>query len=363
MELTLEPNGSAAAPPAPRHQRQLGGSIVAVRGLTKRFPDRRSVGELARLEPRRPPVTVVDAIDLDVVEGEVFGLLGPNGAGKTTIFKMLSTMVTPDAGIATIAGFDIRRERSSIRSVLASVPAEERSLNWRLSAVENLRLFAALQRVPTDECAARITSTLATVGLAETGEKRVGEFSAGMRQRLLIARALITRPRILLLDEPTRTLDPVSARELRRFLRDELVTRQRCTILLATHNAEEAFDFCDRAAVLHRGRVLAVGAADELTSCFGEERYLLLTRTPDHPGFTALERRGLLQRKGVLDSTTDGWTNMDCVITGGPPRCAEVLRMLAERGVEVARLERIELSLADLITHIVRAHDTETGHA
>ena len=338
-------------------------AVVTARELTKRFAPRRSIRDVLRFARRPSAVTVVDRVTLDVLPGEVFGLLGPNGAGKTTIFKMLSTMIAPDDGAATVYGFDIQDDAPSIRGVLASVPADERSLNWRLSAHENLLVYAALQRIPRRQTSARIATVLRTVGLVDDRSKRVAEFSSGMRQRLLIARALLTEPKVLLLDEPTRTLDPVSARELRRFLREELVERQGCTILLATHNTDEAFGFCDRVAVLDRGRVLAIGTTSELTARFGEERYRIVT-TGVHGGvFDALEQRGLLRRIGVVEITADAWTTLECTIAGPHASSAEVLRTLVERGVAVARLERIDTSLADLITNIIGAHAPEPQHA
>jgi ABC-type multidrug transport system ATPase subunit len=330
-------------------------AMVSGRGLTKRFAPRARIRELVRFARRAPPVTVVDGVSLDVYPGEVFGLLGPNGAGKTTIFKMLATMIAPDAGKATVSGFDVARDAASVRGVLASVPADERSLNWRISADENLRLFAALQHIHPREVSARIAWALDTVALADTGDKRVAEFSSGMRQRLLIARALLTRPRILLLDEPTRTLDPLSARELRRFLREELVAVHGCTILLATHNPDEAFGFCDRVAVLHRGRVLATGAASELAARFGEDRYRIVVTGADEHVFAALESRGMLHRRAPAERTLDGWDSVECTIGGGPARSVDLIRALIGNGVALARLERIEPSLADLISRIIKA--------
>jgi ABC-2 type transport system ATP-binding protein len=235
------------------------------------------------------------------------------------------------------------------------VIADERSLNWRLSARENLLLFAALQHVPRADTRPRVDAVLDRVGLSTAGGKLVGEYSSGMRQRLLIARALLTRPQILLLDEPTRALDPLSAQELRQFLREELIGRQRCTIVLATHNTDEAFTFCDRVAVLHRGQLLATGVATELSARFSEERYRVLTPDADHPAFVSLEQRGLLRRIRTSASSTEGWTSLECVIAGDPSRSANLLRLLVEQGVEVARLERVEPSLADLITRIIAA--------
>jgi ABC-2 type transport system ATP-binding protein len=346
--LAPAPFGSSTYSPAPS-------PVIVLRELTKRYAARKGFREILRSGPRASAVTVVDRVSFDVASGEVFGLLGPNGAGKTTIFKMLSTMVAPNGGDATVAGFDVVGESASVRSVLATVPADERSLNWRLSARENLLLFAALQQVPRADTRSRIDAVLDRVGLATAGSKLVAEYSSGMRQRLLIARALLTRPQILLLDEPTRALDPLSAQELRQFLREELIGRQRCTIMLATHNTDEAFAFCDRVAVLHRGQLRATGATTELSARFGEERYRVLTLHADHPAFATLEQRGLLRRIGNSATATDGWTSMECVIAGDPSRSAHLLRFLVEQGVEVARLERVEPSLADLITRIITA--------
>ena len=335
---------------------------VEIDGLTKRFPARRGMRELLARVGRRES-TVVDQVSFDVAVGEVFGVLGPNGAGKSTIFRMLSTMVAPDGGTATVCGHDIALEPSRVRATLAAVSSDERSLNWRLSGRENLLLFAALHKVPRNETDALVTSMLRTVGLDGTGNKMVAAFSSGMRQRLLIARALLARPKVLLLDEPTRALDPISAQEFRQFLRTELVDRHRCTILLATHNADEALGFCDRVVVLNRGRVLATGTATELKARFGEERYRIVTMEPEHSCFTRLETLGMIRRLTRGSRAVDGWFVVDCAIPGDPSRTANVLQLLLNCGVRVARLERVEPSLADLIAGIIDASAREIAHA
>jgi len=191
----------------------------------------------------------------------------------------------------------------------------------------------------------------------------VAAFSSGMRQRLLIARALLSRPRVLLLDEPTRALDPISAQEFRAFLRRELIERQQCTIVLATHNADEALGFCDRVVVLNRGRVLATGPASELTARFGEERYRIVTADPDHPAFTRLENAGLLRRTSIPPRANGDWRVVECAIPGDPSCTAHVLRLLLESGVPVARLERSDLSLAELISRIITRSTMGEPHA
>ena len=325
---------------------------VSIAGLSKRFRVRRPLATAVRAPLGRETRLALAGIDLDVNEGEFLGLLGPNGAGKTTLFKILSTLILPDSGRATVLGHDVVRNPVSTRRLVAPVIADERSLHWRLNAVENLRLFSALHGVPSREVSARVRELLTLVGLETTTAQLVGTFSSGMKQRLLIARALLARPRVLLLDEPTRSLDPISARALRAFLRDELVGRQGCTVLLATHSADEAFGLCDRVAVLDRGRLLATGPVERLAQDVGDERYRAWTRDAQHPAWRALGERGVLAH---LNSAVkeDEWTRIDVDVPGGLDQAAHVLDLLTCAGVRVARFERAPLTLAELLDRIV----------
>ncbi|HEX5437349.1 MAG TPA: ABC transporter ATP-binding protein [Gemmatimonadaceae bacterium] len=331
---------------------------VRIAGLTKRFPERRPWRELL-LHPRQGrQVAVLRNVTIDIARGEFFGLLGPNGAGKTTLFKTLATLILPDEGNVSVAGHDVVHQPAAVRRALAPVIADERSLYWRLTARANLALFAALQGLREPLASERVDELLAVVELLDVGEKMVGAFSSGMKQRLLIARALLARPQVLLLDEPTRSLDPLSARALRRFLRAEISERQGCTVLLATHNAEEALELCDRVAVLDHGRLLASGSTDALAAELGDERYRVWTRDPEHPSWRALTEQGAIGAPVTAGVEEDGWVRVEMEISGGLDRAAHVVAFLACQGVAVARFERITLSLADLIERIVaRSHD------
>jgi ABC-2 type transport system ATP-binding protein len=329
-------------------------SIVRIEGLHKRFPRRAGWRALLRHPRRREMVTVLDDVTVDIRQGEFFGLLGPNGAGKTTLFKTLSTLVWPDGGSAWIAGHEIRRDPAAVRRVLTPVVPEERSLNWRLSARQNLALFATLHGLSGAEAERRIAELLDAVELQDAGAKLVAEFSSGMRQRLLLARALLARPRVLLLDEPTRSLDPISARRFRAFLRDDIAGRHGCTVLLATHNAEEALELCDRVGVLHHGRLLAVGAPAELARRFGEDRYRLVLRDAPTGLLPALERKGDITKAVEQPPELPGWTTVELGIAGGPQGAADLLAGLTAAGASVALLERIRFTLADLIESIVK---------
>ncbi|HEV2131435.1 MAG TPA: ABC transporter ATP-binding protein [Longimicrobiaceae bacterium] len=347
------------APPQPRTRQPL----VRLEGLTKRFPVRRRLRHLLLHPFRSEYAPVIRDVTCEIGEGEFFGLLGPNGAGKTTLFKMLATLVLPDEGAATIAGYDVVRDAALVRRVLAPVIADERSLYWRLSARENLKLFAVLHRLDNAEIRARVEEVLRAVGLEDTAEKMVGQFSSGMKQRLLIARALLSRPRVLLLDEPTRSLDPISARRFRLFLREEILGRQGCTVLLATHNTEEALELCDRVAVLDRGRLLAVGSAQELSREISEDRYRLWTKAPDHPALASLAARGRICPLGAEPADAEGWVPLRIEVPGNTEAAADVLASLALEGMPIARFERIPLALADLIERIILHADAQGGEA
>lgn len=335
--------------------------IIRIEGVSKRFPIRRGWVDTI-LHPRRTEAqTALDDITLEIREGEIFGLLGQNGAGKTTLFKILATLVLPDEGNVEVAGYDIVRAGARVRELLTPVIPNERSLYWRISARENLRLYAALHGVPRRETHDRIEGLLALVGLAEAEEKQVGLFSSGMKQRLLVARALLSSPRVLLLDEPTRSLDPVSARDFRAFIRHEIAGRQGCTVLLATHDPQEVADLCTRIGILERGRLRAVGAADALVQELQVHRFQLWTRSPHHPSLDELQGRWGAERIERQPALADDWTRVAFDLVDGPDRAAELLHWLTGSGVTISRFEKVELPLAELIERV--AADRSAGES
>ncbi len=340
------------------------GVSVEITALGKRFAERRGWQEWLRAPTQRRWHQALDGVSLSVQPGEFFGLLGPNGAGKTTLFKTLSALIVPDAGDARIGGRSILTEAAEVRRLVTPIPADERSLSWRLTALENLRLFGALHGLPDRDAVRRADEVLALVRLEGTGSRLVGAFSSGMRQRLLVARALMGTPRVLLLDEPTRSLDPLSARDLRAFLRDELCRRLGCTILLATHNHEEALECCDAVAVLHRGRVVASGPRAQLVRDLGEDRYRLQARGAGE-ALARLAARGLV-RDPVREETVPGpFEQWRLAVPDHEHGAAAVVTALVHEGAEVAAFSRIEPTLADLIERCVARADApaEAIHA
>jgi ABC-2 type transport system ATP-binding protein len=329
---------------------------IVVEGLTKSFVNRRSWAEILRHPWTAQRTRVLHDVGFSVQPGEFFGVLGPNGAGKTTLFRVLTGMVLPDAGHVDVLGHSPGDNLRAVRRLIGTVLATDRSLYWRISARENMRLFAALHGMPRVEAERRSVELLELVKLGDTGNKMVGTFSSGMRQRLLIARALLSRPRILLLDEPTRSLDPLSAREFRQFLRSDVGIREGCTVLLATHSQEEAMELCDRVMVMHKGHVLATGPVRELQSRFGDSRYAAYVREPGHPAFASLTARALIADVTQGAPSMDGWTAVEMTLPGGAAHAELVLHALVLEGVSMSRFERVDIGLAGLLERVVEAH-------
>jgi ABC-2 type transport system ATP-binding protein len=207
--------------------------------------------------------------------------VGPNGAGKTTLLKILCTLLEPNQGRAALFGRDVVREAAAARRLLGYSPSSERSFFMRLSAQDNLRFYGTLCNLPPRTLEERSARLLAELGLSSSARVPVRNFSTGMLQRLALARALLHQPRLLIFDEPTRSLDPAAAAWWRDHVRRELARARGCTVVLATHNLAEAEEVCDRLAVFHGGRLQAQGTAGEIRRQTGvaslAEAYLRLT--------------------------------------------------------------------------------------
>src|SRR5213594_902306 len=207
---------------------------------------------------------VVD-LELEIEQGELFGLLGPNGAGKTTTVKMLCTLLTPTRGNASIRGLDIVKDANKVRKIVNMVAGGERMLYYRLTGRENLRYFAELYDVPSSFVRKRVQQVLDLVGLADRADDEVEKYSKGMKQRLQIARGMINDPQVLFLDEPTLGLDVDIAKDLRAFIRKQLVEEQGKTALLTTHYLSEAEEMCDRVSFIFKGKIVSTGTPAELS--------------------------------------------------------------------------------------------------
>jgi ABC-2 type transport system ATP-binding protein len=244
--------------------------------LTKRFRQPKRYCDLFLHPFRRDEITVLEDINIQVNKGELFGLLGPNGAGKTTLIKILCTLILPSAGTALVNGHDIKRDGKAIRKSIGYVISEDRSFYWRLTGRQNLRFFAELNNFSRSEADQRIKELVELTGLRDEADKIFKNYSSGMKQRLAIARGLLTNPEILFLDEPTKSLDPIAAHDVKMFIRNRMVGEEKKKVVLATNNMQEAEELCDRVAIIHHRRVKVCETLEEIRRISNKEkRYIL----------------------------------------------------------------------------------------
>jgi ABC-2 type transport system ATP-binding protein len=280
-------------------------------------------------ETRRHEVRALDGIDLSVAEGTILGLLGPNGAGKTTTVRILATLLKPDAGRATVAGLDVVREAQQIRTLIG-LSGQYAAVDENLTGRENLWMFGRLYQLASDIARTRANELLDQFELADAGDRVVKTYSGGMRRRLDLASALIGRPQLLFLDEPTTGLDPRSRFGMWDVIRS--LVREGTTLLLTTQYLEEADELADTIAVVDHGKIIARGTSDDLKAQVGGERIEVVI----HDRTRMDDARRILERIGIGTATVDEHTRRVTVPSdGGATRLATVIREFDEAGIAI----------------------------
>jgi ABC-2 type transport system ATP-binding protein len=284
------------------------------------------------------PVRALDSLTLTVPAGVVFGFLGTNGAGKTTTIRLLLGLLAPTHGHASVLGFDICHQAAAIRERTGAL-LEHPGIYERLTAEDNLDFYGRVWRIPGRERRARIRELLTHLGLWDRRRQRAGTWSRGMKQKLAIARALLHRPSLLFLDEPTAGLDPVAAAALRDDLAN-LVRREGVTVFLTTHNLSEAEKLCTLVGVIRQGRLLAVGHPDELRARAGGARAEIVGR-----GFAPALLAALRARPEVRAVQAQNGRLLIDLHDGVP--LAPLVRLAVEAGAEVEEVHRGAPSLEE----------------
>ena len=233
---------------------------ISIQNLSKTYPPSfPRLKAMLRMEVKSAVEALRD-VSLEVGEGEILGLIGRNGAGKTTLTKVIATLVQPTSGSVTVSGFDSIKDEVKVRSLIGLATAEERSFYWRLSCEKNMMFFARLYGLRDREAKRRIGGIFEKVGLSDIADRRFSNISTGNKQKLAVARALLPDPPILLLDEPTRSLDPLAAAEMRNLIS----SLEDVSVLLTSHNLSEIEELCGRVAVISRGEIKAVDTPERL---------------------------------------------------------------------------------------------------
>ena len=311
---------------------------------------------------RKNEVRALDGLDLVVEEGTVLGLLGPNGDGKTTTVRILATLLRPDAGHATVAGFDVVRQAEQLRAVIG-LSGQYAAVDENLTGRENLTLFGRLYQLTGAESSRRAGELLEQFDLADAGDRVAKTYSGGMRRRLDLASALIGRPRLLFLDEPTTGLDPRSRLGMWDTIRS--LVREGTTLLLTTQYLEEADALADTIAVVDVGKIIARGTADELKAQVGGERIEVVVRDRAAMGLAT----EVLSRDCQGDVTVDDHTwRLTVPAHGGAQSLVTVLRDLDEASIAIDDIGLRRPTLDDVFLTLtghgtVRDEATEEGRA
>ena len=305
---------------------------IATRGLTKRY----------RID------TALDALDLEVPAGCIFGFLGPNGAGKTTTLRLLTGLARPTAGSATVAGIDVATGGRALAERIGALDQDPRYYSW-MTGPELLAFVGRLYGLDGPGLQARVGEVLETIGLAHEGKKRIGGYSGGMRQRLGIGQAMLPRPSVLFLDEPVSSLDPAGRRDVL-----ELIGRLRgtCTVFMSTHILNDVERVCDRVGILNHGRLVTEAPMEELLASHARP---ILEIEPEAgepvPAVDALAARlrGAAWTRDVV-ATSD---LLRVFLSDPAAAAAEALQLVAASGVNVARFERVRPTLEDVFLQLV----------
>jgi ABC-2 type transport system ATP-binding protein len=284
-------------------------------------------------------IRAVDQLSIEVPVGTIFGFLGPNGAGKTTTINMLLGLIEPTHGHAEVLGFDTRTQADEIRMHTGAL-LEHSGVYEYLSAEDNLEFFGRVWELPQSERKVRIEDLLSQMGLWDRREERAGKWSRGMRQKLALARVLLHRPALILLDEPTAGLDVMAAAAIRDDL-ETLVEGSGVTVFLTTHNMAEAERLCDQVAVIREGKLLALGRPDDLRARMAGPRIEIIGR-----GFSEHLIQILEARPEVATTTRDnGRLTLDL---RGETETAELVRIIVAEGAEVEEVRKGMASLEDV---------------
>ena len=291
-------------------------------------------------------VLAVAGIDLHVDEGEIYAFLGPNGAGKTTTVRMLTTLLRPTGGSATVAGHDVVEDPGAVRESIG-VALQEAALDPLMTGRELIRMQATLHGIAKAEGQRRADDLLRRVGLTEAGDRRVGTYSGGMKRRLDLASALVHEPRVLFLDEPTTGLDPVSRKSIWEEV--EALNREGTTVFLTTQYLEEADQLADRVGIISAGRIVAEGTPDSLKAEVGKPRMELLLAAGERT-----DCMEVLSRFGAPLPPKDGKLMIEVV--EGVAAIAPVVRALDEAGILVESLDVVEPTLDDVFVEKTGQH-------
>ena len=291
-------------------------------------------------------------VNLEICQGELFGLLGPNGAGKTTLIKVLTTLLAPTTGHASVAGYDVIQEPEKVRTHINMVSGGEASGYGLLTVRENLWMFAQFYGIPTKIANQRIKELLEIVGLSDRMNSKSSDLSTGLRQKMNIVRGFLTDPEVLFLDEPTLGLDVGASREVRKFVREWVDANPRRTLLLTTHYMVEADELCDRVAIINCGRVLTCDTHANLKHQLQQESIFHLQVSPFNGRITPANVQELPGVIKVTHLPQDGYESLELILADESV-LGTVINSFTTSEVQIRNLEKCAPTLEDVFVKLV----------
>ncbi|MBA3532123.1 MAG: ABC transporter ATP-binding protein [Ardenticatenales bacterium] len=321
---------------------------VIVENLKKIYLSKQRTG---LFQSRTTEVEALKGVSLEIKAGEIFGLLGPNGAGKTTLIKCLTTLLLPTSGAAWINGYKLTEEDNAIRASVGCMLMGERGLYWKLTGRENLDFFGALYHLPAGERRRRSSEIIQRLHLEEIADRAVESYSSGQKMKLAFAKALINDAPILILDEPTNTLDVPSARELREIV--QTLNQEGKTIIYTTHIMLEAEILCERVAIIDRGEVIAQGAVVDLKQSLGREKVIRLEGVISESALRAVEQLPGINRAAL--AMLNGHNQLTVVTAEESNLLPRLIETLTQHQALLQRITPEEVTLEDVfIAHTGR---------
>ncbi len=332
-----------------------GEPMIRIRDLGKVYISKERTGIFGG---KTRAIGALRSVSLDIYPGEIFGLLGPNGAGKTTLIKCLTTLLLPTEGTIQVNGYDVVRDEDEVRASVGCMLMGERGLYWKLTGRENLDFFGALYHIPAEVRRARVETIVGSLDLGDIIDRTVETYSSGQKMKLAFAKALINRAPILVLDEPTNTLDVPSARELRAIVRD--LNDEGHTVIYTTHQMAEAEELCDRVAIIDQGKIIALGTVDELKASLQQERVICVEGAIPATAYAAVKQLEYVDE--VVLAAADGRAELR-VVTPHPRRLLpELIRSLYQNGSVIEDITPAQVTLEDVfVTLTGRTLDEDTA--
>lgn len=331
--------------------------------LIKRFPVMKGYRDIVLHPFIRKEITALSDVNIQIKRGELFGLLGQNGAGKSTLIKILCTLVLPSSGKAFVNGLEVTRDGKKIRRTIGYVVSDERSFYWRLTGRQNLKFFAKLSNIPNREADLRIDRLLEFMELRGDADRMFKDYSTGMRQKLAIARGLLTDPQIIFMDEPTKSLDPPTAQNLRRLIKEEIVGEEKKTVVFATHNLMEAEGLCDRIAIIHKGEVKVTCTMEEIKSeMSSNKKYLIRLKSPENGLLEKISNMASIKKiTPISNSTLPGRIQIEVETIDVDGGISQLVKEIIDIGGNIYSFNEKQNSLGDLFLKVVDTEDKRTG--